>query len=887
MEDNSYQPTPWLETMLNEEHLLEGLAGFFIHNGWTKVAEFTKVTYHNKLTKPAVRRFYLPLANSEIDIPKALNDDFYIYLDGKIAPTSYYTQVRNSDGTTTITFESGVSGQVAIYYSAIQADETFDFYVAKHIIVKNISGHIFGMAMAAKVSERVGATGCKVPFAIYSEDSQYGTNMAPQDSGMFSWAIQKAAAENLYERHTIYFYQLEKWIGNGIQLVGWDNTAELKRLSLDVEVQTSMWELDEYTSALQSRLTDKFPQIFQSPIVSACTRIPQLEHIEKFAGIDVKYSNWWNDSKVLVKGFIDGKSAMLIICADTAPIWDSNAVPAIPLYMGDFDAVSAPDETVRRDVTFDFTGRTTKASTIISNKPMINEGSFLNVWLMGDTAGSSPENQIVLKIAGQEIGRFSTASSAKPTGSKDDAQYFGQFPLTDIQGKNSVTIEAVSGDSVNGYAPVAARMWVEVHIQTNKDTAGEPAALFAGTAFNRNGADLVQALKRSAEFDYDDASIRQETLFPIMKDYPHYPSNGVDSVMVKRNKYGSRYQAHYLSWNTPPNAMPPDREDSGGRKHPRAWKNFLNKQHNYQFNPSRYSGKAHSSRALVIHPEDGTFGTLRNVILTSPLTIMNGDELKAVKNYCDAENKYEVYSYYLVEGISPLTKRPSTAYRPAAIAILKAGYTLPAIPPAPPEPPPLVVYIHPAGSVIEEDNTILFTSTYSRHSPITNYKWEVENSVNKGSYDVDKAAYTFKNTGTYRVKFTVWNELGQTGAATAIVTVTAKPVPPPPPPPPPPPNTLQCGLANNSGGGARTEKDHEMGNKAGNVVITYDMYGVADQMDVYYQGQLLASTNGEVQNKGSLRFHYSPVGGVTQIKVIMSSSAGAGTSWQYLVNCPV
>jgi hypothetical protein len=871
--------------MLNEEHLLDGIAGICTNNGWTKVAEFTKVTYLNKLTKPTVKKFFLPLGNPKIDIPATLNGDYYVYLDGEICPTSYYAVEEHKDESHTLTFEQGVSGLCEVYYSAVQGTDSFDFYVAKHHVIKNISGNLFGMAMVSHINEQIQNTGCNVPFAVPDPDDEYGTGLAPHDMGVFSWAIQKAEEESLYERHTLYFYQLEKWISNGRFIVGWDKAADLKRLALDVEVQTSMWGSNESTKSLQFKVTDKFPQIYQSPIVTAHTRIPQLEQFEKVAMLDVKYTNWWEDSKVFVKGFVDGKSLMLIILADTAPVWDSNAVPSIPLYMGDFEVGGTTEEEVNREITFDFYRKTTKTSTVISSKPMINAGSTVKVWLMGDADGDMPDEAVTLKIAGQVIGAFNTTGAYDPSNRKEDAQFMGEFDITEIQGKNAVTIEAVSGDGVSGYNP-AARMWLEITIKTDENAESAPSALFSGTAYSKEGADLEAALKKSAKFDYDDVNIKQEILLPILKEYPNYPSNGVDSVMVKRTKYGAKYQAHYLSWAVPPNNMPPLRQDEDDKKHPRAWNDYRNSQYKYNFNPSRYSEKAHSSRALLVHPEDGTYGTLRNVILVSPLTIMNGDELKAVRDHCDAENKYAVYSYYLVEGISPLTKRPATAFRPAGLGILKGGFTLPEIPPPPPEPPELLVSIDPASSNIEAGSSLRFTSLYSKHSPMTNFKWSAASDINKGSFSVDASIFTFNNAGTYTIKFTLWNELGQVGTAFATVVVNAKPTPPPPPPPPPPPNTLQCGQTNDTGGGAYTEKLHEMGSKAGQVTVSYDMYGYPDRIDVYYQNQLLATSNGFVSNRGALNFYYTPVGGVTQIKVVMSSES-SGTNWEYLVNCPV
>lgn len=75
-----------------------------------------------------------------------------------------------------------------------------------------------------------------------------------------------------------------------------------------------------------------------------------------------------------------------------------------------------------------------------------------------------------------------------------------------------------------------------------------PVAMFGGKAVDKN-------------YDFDNTEIiTNEAMMPTTRNYVHYPSNGVDSVMLKRTKYGARYQAHYLSWEVPPNEIPPDRK---------------------------------------------------------------------------------------------------------------------------------------------------------------------------------------------------------------------------------------------------------------------------------------------------------------------------------------
>ncbi|WP_068498930.1 hypothetical protein [Paenibacillus kribbensis] len=186
-------------------------------------------------------------------------------------------------------------------------------------------------------------------------------------------------------------------------------------------------------------------------------------------------------------------------------------------------------------------------------------------------------------------------------------------------------------------------------------------ALFAGTVPIRDTVNGV------ATFDFDDTTSRQPHIMPLLKSYPNFPANGLDNIMVNRAKQGARYQAHYLSWNSPPNLMPPARTSVDGKKdYPRAWNNAENPLYKYTFNPSRYSGKVHTSKVYVIHPEEGVRGTLKDTISLAAFSF-NANKLRVKRTHCPDE--FDVYRYFLVEGISPLTKKPGTQFRPAGIGL--------------------------------------------------------------------------------------------------------------------------------------------------------------------------------------------------------------------------
>lgn len=172
----------------------------------------------------------------------------------------------------------------------------------------------------------------------------------------------------------------------------------------------------------------------------------------------------------------------------------------------------------------------------------------------------------------------------------------------------------------------------------------------------------------NAAFDYTDTKDLVPTpLMPLEKQYPKNPGNGIDNLIVKRTKYGAYYQAYYLSHQTAPDQMPPDRVSTDGRQYGSAWKNERNEEYQYRFNPSGYTRKTHVSRAIVTHPEEGNRGYLADMIMTSSMGLLNGDRMKMKKAACP--DAFEVYKYFLVDAVSPMTKRPGTAFSPAAFGI--------------------------------------------------------------------------------------------------------------------------------------------------------------------------------------------------------------------------
>lgn len=86
------------------------------------------------------------------------------------------------------------------------------------------------------------------------------------------------------------------------------------------------------------------------------------------------------------------------------------------------------------------------------------------------------------------------------------------------------------------------------------------------------------------------------------------------------------------------------------------------------------------------------------------------------------------------------------------------------------------------------------------------------------------------------------------------------------------------------GSGAQ-EMIHDFGSKAGQAIIEYQMWSVGDRMDVFYGGNLVATTGGIVSGEGSLSWNHQPVDGNTLVTIRVTSNTD-DTGWVYQITCP-
>ncbi|QWH66237.1 hypothetical protein EXW41_10655 [Bacillus wiedmannii] len=213
----------------------------------------------------------------------------------------------------------------------------------------------------------------------------------------------------------------------------------------------------------------------------------------------------------------------------------------------------------------------------------------------------------------------------------------------------------------NNVVPVVPVYMGRLESYAADDTIAD--ALWAGSAYDEGDE------SSSHTFDFENPKPFRDVskYMPRTKTYPKSPGNGIDNVIIKRSRFGARYQAHYIAWNVPSNMMPPDRKGKNGGQYPSAWQSHDNDEYKYQFNPSLYSGRVHTSRAYIVHPDEGVRGYMPYIVLLSPLGLLDGDKLKVRIDTCP--DSHDIYRFFTVDAISPITKMPATAYRPAGLGI--------------------------------------------------------------------------------------------------------------------------------------------------------------------------------------------------------------------------
>ena len=103
----------------------------------------------------------------------------------------------------------------------------------------------------------------------------------------------------------------------------------------------------------------------------------------------------------------------------------------------------------------------------------------------------------------------------------------------------------------------------------------------------------------------------------------------------------------------------------------------------------------------------------------------------------------------------------------------------------------------------------------------------------------------------------------------------------------------KCGVGTTASGQIGTfDTYHKVGSNAGVVGIAWNMVTVPDQMEVFYNGNLIGytynpgnpSTPALVSGQGCIYVNYNPVGSDYQLMVRLTSNED-GTVWNYIVNC--
>lgn len=564
---------PHIKRTLKEKDLLFGFAQTLTRNGWEYIHSFLKIVIDPASIATTIVKRVASGDDIEWNIPTGLHpSNFKIYrdlngTDFHVLNEGEHYSVNRITGAVLIhgmgTPETPYN--VYIYFpssgagSGASVGEYFNAHIGDHYIVKNNNltqnyrRTLYGIAQYSKVSFPFRFASPLKPFLAPSPADR--TVMEIVDiGGVIAKAVKLYKDSSGFTKPSLYTYMLDKYdnpdaITESHSEYVLTMPGDPKQVALDCEVFKNQWYSEELGGLPLSRVMHIFPQNLQSPLIESDYRHEELGYLvfnEQFNTF-VNKGNFWADSNVKLKGFVDKSTAFYVLYVDSAPSFEQNATPIIPIYLGEAKSLDGYE----RD------------ETDISELDVILGGSVPKVPL-----------------------------SAVPN------------------------------------------------------------------------------------YDFDDTSHSRflVPLLPLMRDTDDSMGNGLDNAIVRRNKNGARYVKHYISTAVAPNLMPPDRaHDTTGQKYPRAWQQATNSEYSYKFNPSTYTNRVSLGEVYLMHPEEGMRGILRHVLLCNPLSILNEDTLKVTHDFCIDQSLGEGftnYTYYLVEGMSPFTKRPSVHYRPMGLVIL-------------------------------------------------------------------------------------------------------------------------------------------------------------------------------------------------------------------------
>ena len=91
---------------------------------------------------------------------------------------------------------------------------------------------------------------------------------------------------------------------------------------------------------------------------------------------------------------------------------------------------------------------------------------------------------------------------------------------------------------------------------------------------------------------------------------------------------------------------------------------------------------------------------------------------------------------------------------------------------------------------------------------------------------------------------------------------------------------------NMNGGKGYYEKKRSLGNSPGTVVLKYNLYDIPDKLEIFYNGNIVATTGSLTSGVGSLSWYYAAKQGEPNFCTIVITAPKSGTSWQYFIECP-